>query len=860
MAFVKEESQECELKQMLNQQKCELKPVGKIKQEAHKPVLQDESDTEDGCHLKIITLQEAKKEEIGDWDLDAFETSIELNTNTHDVNQGLSLEGRLNESCDNGMSFLAAGGNLTQSPINTGEKTYQCSQYGETHTRNGDSAKPTGKKYCCSHCGKTFATLIHFIVHQQIHRGDGRGERPFHCSQCGKSFYREKGLKTHLQSHKGERPHRCSKCGKLFTVKSLLLSHQRSHTRERRYHCSKCAQSFASKAKFERHMQVYLEEILYSCSQCKKNFMTECSLNRHKQTHIRKETNSYFKQLATKEKIYSCSHCSRSFTVLTNYIVHQQIHRGEGTEERPFCCLLCGKRFYREYGLKLHEQSHRTEKIHCCSECGKSFRTESVLISHKCTCIKKRHYCSKCGRSFTLKSTFESHMQMHSGEKKYNVSPSVKSLPSESSRRRLKETHAVKEQSHGFQQAASKTKSYSCSHCGRTFTMLTNYIVHQQIHRGEGREERPFCCSQCGKRFYKEDSLKKHHQIHTGGRAHQCSQCGKSFRTKSVLLSHQNIHERQKQYHHLKPDGGFASKSNSDEDIHMHSRERLHNCSWCGEMFSTEYFLKRHQQSHCKKRSLGCFKQIQTKQYCCSNCGKVFTTLTNFVVHQQIHRGQGRGERPVYFSQSGKCFYRENGLKSHQQTPTGERRPENDTLISKTHFGKPMTEGLGSYPFSYGEKTFTTSSIVKQHQQKHTSEEMGCDGQVQYATRETVLGDSCLANNNSASTENSGGGEIVLGKDRKREIQNTMPFKTSPKFDMDEHSIPHRVHLDRFSNLQTIETCQETLETPHVGFDIIPQFYPDVCHRVESSGSTSADGVIGEESVRTGEVLKSITA
>lgn len=860
MALVKEESQEYELKQMLlNQQKWELKPIGKVKQEAHKPVPLDESDFEDGFHLKIITL-EAKKEEVGDWDPDAFETSVELNTNARDVNQGLSSEGRLNESCDNGPSSLAAGENLAHSPIPTGENPYQCSQYGEsvfkydslkTHTTQGDCVKLNGKKYCCSHCGKTFGTLIHFIVHQQIHRGDGR-ERPFHCSQCGKSFYREKGLKTHQQRHKGERPYRCSKCGKLFNVKSLLLSHQRSHTRERLYHCSKCARSFASKTNFERHMQMYLKEILYSCSQCKKNFSTECSLNRHKKTHIRKETNSYVKQLATKEKIYSCSHCSRTFTVLTHYIVHQQIHRGEGTGERPFCCKQCGKRFYREHGLKLHEESHRNEKIHCCSECGKSFRTESVLISHKCACIKKRHYCSKCGRSFTLKSTFESHMQMHSGQKKYSVSPSVKSQPAEHSHSRHKETHTGKVQVLSFQQAAPKTKSYSCSHCGRTFTTLTNYIVHQQIHRGEGREERPFCCSQCGKRFYREDSLKKHHQIHTGGRSHQCSQCGKSFRTKSVLLSHQNIHERQKLDHHLMHGGGFASESYSDEHIHMQSSERLHNCSWCREMFPTEYFLKRHKQSHCKKRSLWCFKQTQTKKYCCSNCGKVFTTLTNFVVHQQIHRTQGRAERPVYFSQSGKCFYRENGLKSHQQTLTGESSPENDrSLNTKTHFGKRTNEGLRSYHCSYCEKTFTTSSVLKQHQQIHIREGTGCDEHLQNATRETSLGDSCLANDNSASTKNSGGGKIVLGEDGKRERQNTIHFETLPKFGMDD-CIEHRVHLERFSDLQNTETRDDTSERPHIGFDVIPLFYPEVCHTVESTRSTSA---VKTGAVGAGEVL-----
>ncbi|KAJ8347865.1 hypothetical protein SKAU_G00264540 [Synaphobranchus kaupii] len=284
----------------------------------------------------------------------------------------------------------------------------------------------------------------------------------------------------------------------------------------------------------------------------------------------------------------------------------------------------------------------------------------------------------------------------------------------------------------------------------------------------------------------------------------------------------------------------------------MHSSERLHSCFWCGEMFSTEYFLKRHKQSHCKKISNGCSKQMQPKKYCCSNCGKVFTTLTRFVVHQQIHRAQGRGERPVYFSQSGKCFYRENGLKSDQQTPTGDDR----RFISKTHFGKQKNEGLRSYPCIYCEKTFSTSSVLKQHQQIHIREETGCDGQLQNGMRETVLGNSHLESNISASTENSGGGNIVSLNDGKRERQN-IPFETLPKFEMDNHSIYHRVHLECFSDLQNLETCDDTSERSLIGFGTIPLDPEEVCHTAENSGSTSAvkTEAVRDEAVRTGEAL-----
>ncbi|KAK1338627.1 hypothetical protein QTO34_019281 [Cnephaeus nilssonii] len=79
--------------------------------------------------------------------------------------------------------------------------------------------------------------FVHGVTPNQLSH---TGEKPYKCSECGKSFARSISLQGHQRLHTGERPYECHECGKSFTWSSALHCHQRVHTGEEPYKCNEC--------------------------------------------------------------------------------------------------------------------------------------------------------------------------------------------------------------------------------------------------------------------------------------------------------------------------------------------------------------------------------------------------------------------------------------------------------------------------------------------------------------------------------------------------------------------------------------------------------------------------------------------
>ncbi|XP_069464083.1 zinc finger protein 544-like isoform X2 [Ambystoma mexicanum] len=120
-------------------------------------------------------------------------------------------------------------------------------------------------------------------------------ERPYICTECGKSFTRKENLILHHKMHMGvvkERRYKCTECDKSFSHKGNLMMHQRTHAGEKPYQCTQCEKSFNRKGNLLRHHGTHTGEKQYKCTICEKSYSQKRNLIAHQITHTSHERNA----------------------------------------------------------------------------------------------------------------------------------------------------------------------------------------------------------------------------------------------------------------------------------------------------------------------------------------------------------------------------------------------------------------------------------------------------------------------------------------------------------------------------------------------------------------------------------------
>ncbi|XP_026634247.1 zinc finger protein 777 isoform X1 [Microtus ochrogaster] len=289
-----------------------------------------------------------------------------------------------------------------------------------------------------------------------------RGERPFTCMECGKSFRLKINLIIHQRNHIKEGPYECAECEISFRHKQQLTLHQRIHRVRSGYVSPERGSAFNPKHSLKPRPKSPSSGSgggpkPYKCPECDSSFSHKSSLTKHQITH-------------TGERPYTCPECKKSFRLHISLVIHQRVHAGK--HEVSFICSLCGKSFSRPSHLLRHQRTHTGERPFKCPECEKSFSEKSKLTNHCRVHSRERpHACPECGKSFIRKHHLLEHRRIHTGERPYH-----------------------------------------CAECGKRFTQKHHLLEHQRAHTGE----RPYPCTHCAKCFRYKQSLKYHLRTHTG--------------------------------------------------------------------------------------------------------------------------------------------------------------------------------------------------------------------------------------------------------------------------------------------------------------------------------------------------------
>ena len=219
---------------------------------------------------------------------------------------------------------------------------------------------PKERPYSCTECGKSFLLKHHLTTHARVHTG----ERPHICVHCGKSFAHKHCLHTHLLLHSAERPFQCRECKKSFTLKHHLVTHTRVHTRERPFVCPECGKAFPLKRHLVTHSKFHTGERPFVCEECGESFAQREHLTMHSRFHGSLHP-------------FVCPDCSMSFQRKFELVNHGRLHG-----RIPHSCTVCGKEFLQKRTLMAHMRLHTGETPFACTVCGEAFPRKSDLIAH----------------------------------------------------------------------------------------------------------------------------------------------------------------------------------------------------------------------------------------------------------------------------------------------------------------------------------------------------------------------------------------------------------------------------------------------------------------------------------------------
>uniref|UniRef100_A0A8C5B8J8 C2H2-type domain-containing protein n=1 Tax=Gadus morhua TaxID=8049 RepID=A0A8C5B8J8_GADMO len=359
---------------------------------------------------------------------------------------------------------------------------------------------------------------------------------------------------------------------------------------------------------------------------------------------------------------------------------------------RGFECTLCFQIFWSREELRKHLPNHSQERFYCCGLCGKRFLTLDSLNMHrkenhippkaKLFCKvenqghknEKTYPCKKCGSVFFWFTDFQTHSLYHCNGLK-EVKKHCKKLEESHEMGKLNGTSSdfkTLASSPEVTDNASDCQSYQCGLCGDRFNKLVALKEHHLIHqtqeeidqlnqearitfsrsthmtntmqergapvgssnRSSSVPARLYPCKQCNRVFNHSSSLSRHMRSHKKT-MHKCPFCKKLFPQHCDVAKHKNVGLKslgtgvlQTEFSCKDPEG--LQEEDQVQTSSVEKKAVHYQCSECNQSFTDGLLLISHLEDH------GRVEQEKNRNTC-PECGKVCNNGANLDRHMKAH-------------------------------------------------------------------------------------------------------------------------------------------------------------------------------------------------------------------------------